>query len=68
MTQGKGKGVESTDSSVPGETPAELEVRLLRQTVADMNRNMADMRANQEYTAKLLQDQTASMRQQQEPA
>ena len=68
MTQGKDKGVESTDSFVPVETPVEMEVRLLRQTVADMNRNMIDMRANQEYTAKLLQDQTASIRQQQEPA
>ena len=68
MTQRKDKGLESTDSSGPVETPMEIEMRMLRQTVADMNRNMADMRANQEYTAKLLQDQTASMRQQQEPA
>ena len=68
MTQGKDKRVESTHSSVPDETPAELEVRLLRRTVADMQRNMADMRTNQEYTSKLLHDQTASMRQQQEPA
>ena len=69
MTQGKDKGVESTDSSVPAETPMELEMRILRQTVADMNRNMQDMRANQEHTAKLIQEQTASLKQQQqEPA
>ena len=68
MTQDKEKGVESTHSSVPSETAVEMELRLLRQTVMDMNRNMADMRANQEYTAKLLQDQTESMRQRPEPA
>ena len=60
MTQGKDKGFESTDSSIPAETPMELEMRMLRQTVTDMNRNMQDMRANQEYTAKLLQDETAA--------
>ena len=52
MTQGKDKGVESTNSSAPAETPMELEMRMLRQTVADMNRNMQDIRANQENTAK----------------
>ena len=68
MAPKKSKGVESTHSSAPIETPAEIEVRLLRQTVADMQRTMSDMRANQEITSKLLHDQTASLKPQQEPA
>ena len=60
MSQRKDKGVESTDSSVPAETPMELEMRLLRQTVADMNRNMQDMRSEQENTARFIHEQTAS--------
>ena len=68
MTQGKDKGVESTQSSLPAETPMEMEMRMLRRTVADMNRNMAEMRAQQEYTSKLLHEQTASQRQPPEPA
>jgi len=45
MVRGKKKGVGSTRSSAPAETSLEKEVRELRQTVADMNKNMAEMRA-----------------------
>ena len=64
MNQKRDKRTESTDSSTSAMNAMEVEMRMFRRTVADMNKNMEDMRANQEQTAKLLQDQTASMRQQ----
>ena len=68
MTQERDKQAESTDSSTPAATTMELEMRMLRRTVIDMNKTMEDMRANQEHTAKLLHDKTASMRPPQEAA
>ena len=56
----KEKRTESTDSSTPVMNAMKAEMKLLRRTVTNMNKTMEEMRANQEQTVKLLQDQTAS--------